>query len=555
LAPGANPSAAMENAKEKTKKLNTLTKTLIGVKNDLDGLEGSISRFATFKKSVIKTEGETESKRDLKNESEKNDAVGAYNYLNDEGKKLNENFNTKVNSLITSLETVQKDLVTLLEAEASTPTIRNNLIDITKIFEQNIEGVTVDKENKNTGLFNSLKTLQQTFASDYETAFGYAKQLAVPIIEQRKLEAERLKANPALAADLKYVQDTYTNAQEDLENFKKSDDIQYDKVTNYKTDDSGKKQKIQTYKDFFTKLEKAVQDILTVNSKGLAEGKMKQYMDLRTDTVLAPIKQLKTEILTPPSASTSQTQQQTNIGGRRRRLEGGAGLTTDQLIKVVKDGIEKIQAIVKRLTTVYSRQSTPGFALSTTDNLFSRILNEYLNTRTDETEMEARNRFMEQLETNHLIPRKVLAITTMDRVIFVFITLFIRTFATAVMVYLIERGTITSMKIAITGYMILYSLTLIAFVMLVNLDMYRMRIIFNYVNFHANASKVYLHLGLLVVIGILIYIVITKINFPIRSVSPKAISDNQKVRLIMRFQILTGILWAILALIVALESV
>lgn len=229
-------------------------------------------------------------------------------------------------------------------------------------------------------------------------------------------------------------------------------------------------------------------------------------------------------------------------------------MTTDQLFAVVKNGIQKVQEIVKRLTMVYSRQSTPGFALSTTDNLFSRILNEYLNTRTDETEMESRNRFMEQLEVNHLIPRKVLAITTMDRVIFVFITLFIRTFATAVMIYLIERNTITSMKIAITGYMILYSLTLLAFVMLVNLDMYRMRIIFNYVNFHANASKVYLHLGLLVVIGILIYIVITKINFPIRSVSPKAISDNQKVRLIMRFQILTGILWAILALIVALES-
>jgi hypothetical protein len=108
---------------------------------------------------------------------------------------------------------------------------------------------------------------------------------------------------------------------------------------------------------------------------------------------------------------------------------------------------------------------------------------------------------------------------------------------------------------AITGYLILYTLILIAFVMLVNLDMYRMRIIFNYVNFHANSGKIYMHLGLLFIIGILIYLIISNINFPVRQVAPKAISDNQKTRLIMRFQILTGILWAILALIVGLENV
>ena len=241
--------------------------------------------------------------------------------------------------------------------------------------------------------------------------------------------------------------------------------------------------------------------------------------------------------------------------GGRRRQRGGAQMKANEAIEVIKAGIGKIEGIVDTLIKVYSRQATPGFALSTTDNLFSRILNEYLNTRTDEQEIQARNRFMEQLEVNNLIPRKVLAITTMDRVIFIFLTLFIRTIATSVMVYLVERGTVTTMAWAITGYMMLYSLILIAFVMLVNLDMYRMRIIFNYVNFHANAGKLYMHLGLLVIIGILIYTVITKINFPVQNVSPKAISDNQKVRLVMRFQILTGILWAILAIVVGLESV
>jgi uncharacterized membrane protein len=81
-----------------------------------------------------------------------------------------------------------------------------------------------------------------------------------------------------------------------------------------------------------------------------------------------------------------------------------------------------------------------------------------------------------------------------------------------------------------------------------------MRIVFNYVNFHANAGKVYMHVLLLYILGILIYIIMSRINLPVRNVTPKAISDNEKLRLIMRFQILTGILWVVLAIAIVLSS-
>lgn len=222
---------------------------------------------------------------------------------------------------------------------------------------------------------------------------------------------------------------------------------------------------------------------------------------------------------------------------------------------MIKDGIsEVLNTIVGELVKMYTRRINPTMSVFTSDSLFNRILNDYISNRNENNEAEMRDRFMSQLETNNLIPSKVLEVTQLDKIIFIFVTLFLRILCGSIVVSLIERGVIKTMTWAVAGYLILYTLILVAFVMIVNLDMYRMRIVFNYVNFHANAGKLYMHILLLYILGVLIYIIMSRINLPVRNVNPKAISDNEKLRLIMRFQILTGILWVVLAIVVVLSS-
>jgi hypothetical protein len=224
-------------------------------------------------------------------------------------------------------------------------------------------------------------------------------------------------------------------------------------------------------------------------------------------------------------------------------------------VENVIKGVESVLTdIVLELMKMYTRRINPTMSVFTSDSLFNRILNDYLSNRNETNEAEMRDRFMSQLETNNLIPSKVLEVTQLDKIIFIFVTLFLRILCGSIVVSLIERGIIKSMTWAVAGYLILYTLILVAFVSIVNLDMYRMRIVFNYVNFHANAGKVYMHVLLLYILGILIYIIMSRINLPVRNVTPKAISDNEKLRLIMRFQILTGILWVVLAIAIVLSS-
>lgn len=104
---------------------------------------------------------------------------------------------------------------------------------------------------------------------------------------------------------------------------------------------------------------------------------------------------------------------------------------------------------------------------------------------------------------------------------------------------------------AVISYLLLFTFIFIAFVLFVNLDMYRLRIVFNYVNFHKNSGYVYTYLLLLWTLGAFIFLIMYKLNFPNSGVSTTAISEEEKVQLISRLEILTMIVWVILSVIVA----
>lgn len=211
-----------------------------------------------------------------------------------------------------------------------------------------------------------------------------------------------------------------------------------------------------------------------------------------------------------------------------------------------------MQRIVKDLEGIYLRQSNPVLAAAAAEpSIFAGLYNDYLDRRNKVGSFVASQELSQQMRNNALIPREVLAVSKLDKTVFVFVTLFIRLFALTIAEYMIERGVLNSMTKALAAFIALYLFIFAVFVVLVNMDVYRMRIVFNYVNFHANSGLVYSHVGMLVLFTIVIYIIMRNVNFPIKGIELKAITQEEKSNLIYRMEILTMIVWLFLVIMIA----
>ena len=199
-------------------------------------------------------------------------------------------------------------------------------------------------------------------------------------------------------------------------------------------------------------------------------------------------------------------------------------------------------------------RGSPALALTANENMFAKILNEYLTKKDMEPEAEftAREKLVETLHANKLVPNQVLKVNKMDKVVFVFLTLFMRLLCLSLIEYLIERGNIKTITAATFGFFGLYTFVFIAFTMMVNLDMYRLRIVFNMLNMHANGGYVYMHLGMLWLFGGFIYMVLSNLNVFGVGVKITAINEYEKQVLISKLELLTLIVWTLLTIVIVL---
>lgn len=215
-----------------------------------------------------------------------------------------------------------------------------------------------------------------------------------------------------------------------------------------------------------------------------------------------------------------------------------------------------LAGIVVPLDWVFKRKLDPTSAVSSSamgePGILSRIYNKYVERSQEynQNPLIAATELTETLRSNNMLPHEVLKVTPIDKTIFIFITLFIRMLALSIVGYMIDRGTLKRMEWALAAFLTLYVGFFIAFVLLVNLDTYRLRIVFNYINFHTNSANVYSHLLSLIFFSILIYIIMWNINFPVPGIKVTAITDEEKAILTYRLEVLTMIVWLFLTILV-----
>jgi hypothetical protein len=158
-------------------------------------------------------------------------------------------------------------------------------------------------------------------------------------------------------------------------------------------------------------------------------------------------------------------------------------------------------------------------------NIFDKIWDNY-NLGMNKNDYKGADKFKNQFNSlregrklydsviqNNLDPELILEINLQDKAIFIFLIFLIRTIIIISIEFLIEYNMIKTLQFAIILYGFVYLLILCLFIIFVNYDSYKLRIIFNYLNLHINSSNILLHIILFTVFTALVYIIIQSDNF------------------------------------------
>jgi hypothetical protein len=172
------------------------------------------------------------------------------------------------------------------------------------------------------------------------------------------------------------------------------------------------------------------------------------------------------------------------------------------------------------------------------DTLFEQILNNYEKDVKEKNQDIAKANFYESVENNNLDPIKELEITFVDKLIFAFLIIFLRYAGLYITYKFIDNKLVKSIKEAIIYYSLSYVAILFIFIFIVNIDLFRLRIIFNYCNLHINSTGILSHMIIKIIIGYVIYLLIINIdNEPV----PTYLSKNQNIKLKKKLDILSMI--------------
>jgi hypothetical protein len=237
------------------------------------------------------------------------------------------------------------------------------------------------------------------------------------------------------------------------------------------------------------------------------------------------------------------------------RKKGGAGGKFKDIInqivekakekEIKDDDINKITNNFKKLKASRGitgdkdgtrEEALKDFYDPTGTNLFERILYQYETDSKNSLPEIAKAKLYDTVYDSNLDPEIELAITFYDKLIFIFLIIVFRIIALQLTYKFIDRNTVTTLNNAVIYYTASYIIVFLIVFMIINIDIFRLRLIFNYLNMHSNSIGILIHLLLKIIIGYLVYLLIINIS---PENKPTKLSTNQKIKLKFKLEILT----------------
>jgi hypothetical protein len=244
----------------------------------------------------------------------------------------------------------------------------------------------------------------------------------------------------------------------------------------------------------------------------------------------------------------------TSVTGGGSTQFGGAPVEREiipQNFANIKTDIKTLKEIASSLYKKLNNSSiseTGNIKNNGEDSVFNRLYEKYIEAKDDSANKGsyvASTELINDLKSNDLYPDEVLKIDMRDKFVFIAATLFMRIISLMIIEFIIDRKMITRMDSAIFWYGITMTLFIIVFVFLVNYDSYKLRIIFNYVNFHVGYSTTLSYIFQLWLFGGMVYYVMLQINDHVIS---SATNDEERTRLKHKVQVVSMITWFFLTL-------
>jgi len=252
-------------------------------------------------------------------------------------------------------------------------------------------------------------------------------------------------------------------------------------------------------------------------------------------------------------------------GGYNNKKIRGGGKIDDEIKKMVEkkaailDDLNNISANLKKIkanrelnSNSEKKMATQGFIDAKGMNVFENLLSSYEdNIKNKKMPYEmAQNLFYKKAQNLNLDPEEELALTTNDKVIFCVVVYVIRLCSLYVCYFLIKTNTIRDITTAIKYYITWYIFILLIVIGLINIDAFKMRILFNYLNMHNNSFAILIHVVLMLLFGYLMYLM----TINILGKEPPAIElgENEKIKLQYKLELLSIIIFIFICILVSL---
>jgi hypothetical protein len=169
-------------------------------------------------------------------------------------------------------------------------------------------------------------------------------------------------------------------------------------------------------------------------------------------------------------------------------------------------------------------------------NLFEKLISDYNKDYNESTEEIAKINLYDNIVLNDLDPEKELAITFADKVIFIVIVVAVRFMAIYITYYYIDANIVTNISRALFYYAAAYLIVFFIITIVVNADVFRLRMLFNYLNFHVNLAGVFTHFIIFIIVIYLVYLLILNM---MEESTRKTLSSNEKRKLKYKLDMLT----------------
>ena len=513
---------------------------------------------ATFVKNK-----EDELKRILTNgelSNEERSLVSKWAAIKEEQKWV-DGLSTKINKAKELYETVQKG-ITKLASVPNDPELEEVLRNLTLLNDGNLDAnakdTTHDKFSLPTYLSNVLNEINAAYKLIYKSynnaGESVTKRLANPQVQNAQTSSGLSEITKQRNIAKSTLLTKIGNKIKDID--KNIGDIGGNNITNDETI-------INSANEIFNRLQTPSEP--ASDAKTALENLKKKFTEIQKNITAYPIPQKTTsESYTAPENDTYKTNIEDYIGKfdfqqfeikYEEKTQDKSANTIENHIKEIQKKVDDtiIRQMLRTLDMKAKTQLSPEYGvLNDNPTLLDDIYNRYIKSKKTDGNLFAAINLENLLNANNLIPSEVLKITTFDKMIFAFVIILFRLIAVTIVEYMIEKEWVLSLANTIIAIGVIYTLLFVGFVMIVNFDLWRLRILFNYVNLHVNTSIILTHLAIVWGFFGIILVLIYNINFGISGLVTTIASDEDKAKLEYRIEMITALIWVVILLLVAI---